>query len=166
VCYFQGLLAYYEGDAAAAAMLLDETTALAREGQYKPDLARALVALGRVRRTTGEVLSASELLLEGLDLFRALGHKLGIAISLEELGAVRAVQGDGAQAVMLLSAANALREKISAPLPPVDRAAYDSVVAASRAQLGDAVFADLWARAASRPFQEVVDEILKADGAG
>jgi len=161
VCYFRGLLAHYEGDGVAAMTLLDETTALAREGQYKPDLARSLVALGRVRRTLGQLLPASELLTEGLDLFRALGHKLGIANAIEELGAVSAVQGDGVQAAMLFSTAHALREGMGAPLPPVDRAAYDSVVAVCRAQLGETAFAEAWAHAAARPFQEVVEEVLK-----
>lgn len=161
VCYFRGLLAYGEGDAVVASDLLSETTALAREGRYKPDLARSLVALGRLRRTLGEVTSASELLLEGLDLFRALGHKLGIASALEELGAVRVVQGDVAQAVMLFSVANALREEMSAPLPPVDRAPHDSIVATSRSQLGESAFNEAWAQAAARPFQDVVEEILK-----
>jgi predicted ATPase len=160
VCYFRGLLAHYEGDAVAAVRLLDETTALAREGQYKPDLARSLVALGRAKRTLGQVLPASELLVEGLDLFRALGHKLGIANAIEELGAVSAVQGDGVQAAMLFSTAHALREAMGAPLPPVDRAAYDSAVAVCRAQLGETAFAEAWAREAARPFQEVVEEIV------
>jgi hypothetical protein len=96
-----------------------------------------------------------------LDLFRALGHKLGIANAIEELGAVRAVQGDGVQAAMLFSTAHALREGMGAPLPPVDRAAYDSVVAVCRAQLGETAFDEAWARAAARPFQEVVEEVLK-----
>ncbi|HSR30788.1 MAG TPA: tetratricopeptide repeat protein [Anaerolineae bacterium] len=161
VCYFRGLLAYYEGDAVAAMMLLDETTALAREGQYKPDLARSLVALGRLRRTLGQVLPASELLMEGLDSFQALGHKLGIANAIEELGAVRAVQGDGVQAAMLFSTAHALREVMGAPLPPVDRAAHDSVLAVCRAQLGETAFAEAWAHAAGRPFQEVAEEVSK-----
>ena len=160
-CYFRGLLAYYEGDAAAAMTLLDETTALAREGQFKPDLARSLVALGRVKRTLGQLLPASELLTEGLDLFRALGHKLGMANAIEELGAVSVAQGDGLQAAMLFSTAHALREGMGAPLPPVDRAAYDSVLAACRAQLGETAFAEAWAHAAARPFQEVVEDVLK-----
>jgi hypothetical protein len=54
-----------------------------------------------------------------------------------------------------------LREGMGAPLPPVDRAAYDSVVAACRAQLGETAFAEAWAHAAARPFQEVVEEVLK-----
>jgi DNA-binding SARP family transcriptional activator/predicted ATPase len=159
VCYFRGLLAYYEGDTVAAVAFLTETAALARAGQFKPDLARALVAVGRVQRTLGQVVPASELLLEGLELFRALGHKLGIAEALEELGAVSAVRSDGVQAAMLLSTAHALRERIGAPLPPVDRAAYDSVLAACRAQLGEAAFAEAWAQAAARPWQEVVEEV-------
>lgn len=161
VCYFRGLLAFYEGDAAAAMALLEETTALAREGQYKPDLARSLVALGRVKRTLGQVLPAFELLMEGLELFRALGLKLGMASAIEELGAASAVRGDGLQAAMLFSTAHALREGMGAPLPPVDRAAYEAVVAASSAQLGETAFAEAWAQAAARPFQEVVEEVSK-----
>jgi DNA-binding SARP family transcriptional activator/predicted ATPase len=161
VCHFRGLLAHYEGDAVVAMMLLEEATALAREGQFKPDLACSLVALGRVKRTLGQVLPASELLTEGLALFLALGHKLGIAEAIEELGAVSVVQGDGMQAAMLLSTAHALREAMGAPLPPVDRAAYDSVLAACRAQLGEAAFAEAWAHAAARLWQEVVEQVLK-----
>jgi len=144
-----------------ATMTNEEMTALARKCQYKPDLARSLVALGRVKRTLGQVLPASELLMEGLELFRALGHKLGIADALEGLGAVSADEGDGLQAAMLFSTAHALREGMGAPLPPVDRAAYDSVLAACRAQLGETAFAEAWAHAAARPFQEVVEEVLK-----
>ena len=166
VLYFRGLLAYYEGDAEQAAVLLRETTALAREGQFMPDLARSLVTLGRVRLRLGEIALAAELLWEGLDLFQELGHKLGIAIALEALASVSAVQGDDPHAVMLFATAYTLREALGAPLPPIDRTAYDSVVAVSRAQLGDAVFADLWARAATRPFKEVVEGILTADGTG
>ena len=160
VCYFRGLLAHYEGDALSAMTLLDKAMVLAREGQFKPDLARSLVTLGRVKHTLGQVLPASELLLEGLDLFRALGHKLGIANALEELGAVSAVQGDGVQAAMLLGAAHALREGLGAALPPVDRAAHDSVVAACRSQLGETAFAEAWAHAAARSWQEVVEDAL------
>ena len=161
VCYFRGLLAHYAGDTMEAMTLLDETAALAREGQFKPDLARALVTLGRVTRSLGQVVPASELLMEGLDLFRALGHKLGIANALEELGAVRAAEGDGVQSALLLGTAHALREVMGAPLPPVDRAAHDSVLAACRAQLGETAFAEAWVHAAARPWQEVVEELLR-----
>lgn len=165
VWYFRGLLAHYEGDTKGAAGLLQEATVLAREGQYKPDLARSLVALGRVRLTLGETGLATELLREGLDLFRELEHKLGAAIALEGLAAVSVAQGDGTRAVMQFSAAHALREALGAPLPPVDRPAYDSAVAASRALLGEAVFAGAWAHGIAIPYQELVEDILRADDA-
>jgi predicted ATPase/transcriptional regulator with XRE-family HTH domain len=164
VSYFSGLLAYYQGDAVEAAELLGKTTALTRESQYKPDLARALIALGRVKRTLGEFEGASELILEGLDLFRMLGHKLGMATALEELASVRAARADCGQAAMLFSVAHTLREKLGAPLPPVDRTAYDSTVAVCRTQLGDAAFAAIWADGSTKHFQEVVEEILQNKG--
>ena len=39
---------------------------------------------------------------------------------------------------------------------------YDSIVAACRTRLGEAAFAEAWAEAATRPFQEVVEEVLKS----
>ncbi len=160
VCYCRGLLAHYEGDAVAALRLLEESTALALNGQYKLDLARSLVALGRVRRTLGDPSAASRLLMEGLELLRALGDRLSIAKALEELGAVSAVQGDGVRAAMLFSAAHALREELGAPLPPVDRTDHDAVLAACRNQAGETAFAEAWAHAAATPFLEVVAKVL------
>ena len=164
VCHFRGLLAYYERDVEGAAELLGEALALARKGTYKPEVTRSLIALARVRRTLGDVVQATELVLEALDLFSNYGHKLGVAIALEELTAVCAVERDGARAVMLLSVAHALRERLDAPLPPVDRTTCDSVVDVSRAQLGETAFRAIWAEASTRDFQEVVQEILKNKG--
>jgi len=159
--YFMGLLAYYKGDSERAAVLLEETVALAREGQYKPDLARSLVTLGRVKLALGEVELAARLLREGLGLFREVGHKLGIATALEQLAIVSTVQGNCRQAVLLFSSANALRDAIGAPLLPVDRVAYDSAVADSRAQLDETAFTATWANAAVRSYKEVVEEVLE-----
>jgi predicted ATPase/transcriptional regulator with XRE-family HTH domain len=159
--YFRGLLAYYQGNAGEAVVLLGKTTALARESRYKPDLARALITFGRVRRTLGELETASDLILEGLDLFRSLGHKLGVATALEELAAIRAAQDEGSQAALLFSVAHTMREKLGAPLAPVDAKTYDSAIAASHTQLGDITFAAIWADASTRHFQEVVEEILQ-----
>ena len=165
VGYFRGQLAYYEGDIDEAAVLLEETIAHAREGQFKPDLARSLVTLSRVMLKLDDVRLATKLLREGLGLFWEINNKLGIAIAFEALASVRLVQGDSTNAGMLYAAAHNLREVLGAPLPPIDRTAYDSAVAASRAQLGETTFAATWAHAASRPFQEVVEEILKAGDA-
>jgi tetratricopeptide (TPR) repeat protein len=164
VCCSRGMLAYYERDAEEAAELLGEALALVRKGTYKPEVGWVLIALARARHTRGEVVQATELVLEALDLFSKYGRKLGIAMALEELATVCTIQRDAARAVMLFSVAYAVRERIDAPLPPVDRSAYDSAMAVCRTQLSETVFAAIWADASTRHFQEVVEEILKNKG--
>jgi tetratricopeptide (TPR) repeat protein len=149
VCHYQGLLAYYRGDAEEAAELLGKSLALERKGTYKPDVAWNLIALARVRRMSGNPVQATELILEALDLFSKYGRKLGVAIALEELAAMCTLQRGAARAVML---------------PPVDRTADDSAVEVCHTQLGDTAFAAIWADASTRHFQEVVEEILENQG--
>ena len=68
--------------------------------------------------------------------------RLGDAV--EELAAVRAAQRNRIHTVKLLGVAHALRETLGAPLPPVDRADYESVLTACQNQLGEAVFNNAW----------------------
>jgi predicted ATPase/DNA-binding SARP family transcriptional activator len=163
VWYFTGLLAYYEGNLEEAAALLDQTIVHAREGQFKPDLARSLVTFGRVRLSQGKVAISIQLLREGLGLFKEIGHKFGIAKTLEVSATISAVYGDSAEAVRLFATAHTLREVMNAPIPPIDRAANDSTIATLKSRLGEALFNDLWKRAADIPVEEVAEEILMVD---
>lgn len=157
ISYFRGLLAYYQGDIEAADLLLSETVSLAQQGQYKPDLARSLIGLGRVKRCQGDLLSAGRLLWDGLDLYRELGHKLGVTVALEELAAWSGAASGGAQTPKLYGAARALRQTMGAPLPPVDGATRDSVMARSRSQLGGAAFDAAWAEGLAMSYEQAVD---------
>ncbi|MGE5249410.1 MAG: ATP-binding protein [Bacteroidota bacterium] len=143
--YFDGLLASYEGNTQRAEAQLERTILLARESQYKPDLARSLVTLGRLVSAQGEVARAGALLGEGLALFREAGSRLGIATALEGFAAA-ALHQDARAAARLLGTAAAVRLAIGAPLPPVDRPAYEADLDVLRAALGEAAFADAWAR--------------------
>ncbi len=66
-------------------------------------------------------------------MLHKIGDKERIAACLEGLGAVGAVQGQPAWTAQLLGAAEAVRQHIGAPLPPVYRADYERSVAAARA---------------------------------
>jgi hypothetical protein len=61
------------------------------------------------------------------------------------LAAAIAAQGNPAWAAHLWGAAEALREAIGTPLPPVERVPYHWAVAAARTQLGEQAFATAWA---------------------
>jgi tetratricopeptide (TPR) repeat protein len=158
VGYFQGLLAYYEGNMERAALSLETTIALARESQYKPDLARSLVTLGRVMHALGENTRAAALFGEGLGLFREMNSRLGIATALEGFAEL-AVSENAIRAAHLFSAAAVIRKAIGAPLPPVDRPAYERDIAAIRAQLDEVAFTDAWAQGQDDSWESVVAEI-------
>ena len=158
--YFKGLLAYYEGEMESAATHLEKAIALARASLYRPDLARSLVALGRVMHARGETARAAALFREGLGLFRKIGHRLGIATALE--GMAGSVSSENAErAARLFGAAEAIRAAIGAPLPPVDRPAHERDAAAIRAHLAETAFAAAWAEGQAMPLAQVVSVALK-----
>src|SRR5205085_9681097 len=64
---------------------------------------------------------------------------------LEGLADIVARQGERVWAARLWGAAEALRETIGTPLPPVERDTYERSVAAVRTQLGEKAFATAWA---------------------
>jgi tetratricopeptide (TPR) repeat protein len=155
VDYFQGLLAFYEGDTDRAASLLETAMAVTQESQYKPDWARSLVTLGRVQRALGETARAATLLHEGLGVFCQIHSKLGIATALEGLAGI-AVSGDAEQAARLFGAAEAIRDTIGAPLPPVDRPAYERDVAALRTHLDNQAVARRWAEGRALTCEQII----------
>ena len=161
--YFEGLLAYYEGNLHRAAAVLEQTITLARESQYQPDLARSLIALGRVRRAQGEAAHAAVPLMEGLRLFSQSGAKLGMAAALEAFAGLQVRQAPD-YALRCFGAGDALRSAIGAPIPPVDQPAYTADMAALRTQVGVDPFADAWSRAHAEPYQTLVAEILASSG--
>ena len=65
---------------------------------------------------------------------------------LEGLATVAAAQGEPLWAAHLWGAAEALREAIGTPIPPVYCPGYQQAVAAARGQLGEEDFATAWAQ--------------------
>jgi tetratricopeptide (TPR) repeat protein len=159
VHHFQGVLEFYEGDTERAVALLEGTIALARWSQYKPDLARSLIALGRAMRVRGDASQSVALLKEGLRLFWEFGHKLGTATALEGLAELAAAE-NAERAARLFGAADAIREAIGAPLPPVDRRAHEHDLVAVRAHLAEEAFAQAWAEGQAMSLEQAASYAL------
>jgi DNA-binding NarL/FixJ family response regulator len=70
--------------------------------------------------------------------------KWDIAFYLMGLAGVVAAQEEPTWAAQLWGAAEALRESLRAPIPPVMRTDYERSVAAARAQLGEKTFVAVW----------------------
>jgi predicted ATPase/class 3 adenylate cyclase/DNA-binding CsgD family transcriptional regulator len=135
-----------QGNAVKARLLLEESLPLYREGRDQQGIAESLSLLGRVEAHEGDSAAARTCCEEGLAIVRAVGTNLSVCFSLEGLAVVVAGQGDPSWAARLWGAAEALREALGTPIPPVYRADYDRSVAAARAQLGEKAFAAAWAQ--------------------
>ncbi len=142
-----GMLALDEGDATAARLHNEQALALFQEMKQQDGIALALCALAAVATAEGDNARAQALYEESLGVTRELGagDRWTIGAGLEGLATVVAGQGSFAWAAHLWGAAEALREVIGVPLPPVERDSYDRAVAAARIQLGEHAFAAAWA---------------------
>lgn len=118
-------------------------------------MAWTLSLLGKVNAVQGDYIAARACYEESL---ASLVHVqaansnmsfLDLASVLEGLAAVVAAQGELAWAVRLWSAAEALRETRSMPLPPLYRSDYKRSIAAVRTQVGEKTFAALWSEGQS-----------------
>ena len=143
--YLSGMLALSEGDMALACSQVEQALALYQEMKLQHRTALSLYALAQVAETCGDSARSRALYEQGVVLARESGDKGKIPAGLEGLAAAVAAQGNNAWAAHLWGAAEALRETIGAPLPPVDRVSYDRAVASSRTQLGEQAFAAAWA---------------------
>jgi predicted ATPase/class 3 adenylate cyclase/DNA-binding CsgD family transcriptional regulator len=140
-----GMLALDEGDTASARSLNEQALALFKEMQQQHGTALSLYALAQVATIQGDNARSQALYEQGLVVARKSGDKQMINSGMEGLAVAVAAQGDHAWAAQLWGAAEALREAIGTPLPPVERAPYHSAVASSRTKLGEQAFATAWA---------------------
>ena len=127
-----GWVALTQGDLATARTRGEEGLTLYRKMEHREGIAEALVLLGKVETARGDPAGARVLYDESLALARDIGDQELIASGLTGLARVVAMQGEPAWAVRLWGSAEALREALGAPLPPIERADYDQAVAAVR----------------------------------
>lgn len=104
----------------------------------------------------GEIERATRLYAESLAGFGALGHQWDCAAGIEALAAVADARGSAARAVRLWSAATAIRERISAPLPPVDRPRRDATLARLHPALGATLYAAASAEGEAMTLEQAV----------
>jgi hypothetical protein len=69
------------------------------------------------------------------------------------------------KAARVFGAAEALREAIGAPVPPVERPDYDRAVAAARARLGEVAFSSGWAEGRAMTLEQAMSYALKEGNA-
>src|SRR5579859_2474535 len=153
---FLGLLALRSGDRDQADELLAESVHLAKEVDDTQATIWSLIAFARVKAAGQHLQEARALLEEGLALAIERSDKLTLPEGLERLGFVVAKQGQPVWAVRLYAAAQALRETMGEPIPPIDQMEYDGQLAAAQAQLDPATFRAAWTQGHDMTAQQVL----------
>ena len=135
----------FQGDIALACSRAEESLALFREMGEREGMIQTQRLLASALALQGNHGAAQSLYEESLVIARTLDDKELMASCLEGLASVVAAQGELPWAARLWGAAEALRETLGTPLPPVYRADYECFVATARTQLGEQAFAAAWA---------------------
>jgi tetratricopeptide (TPR) repeat protein len=116
--------------------------------------------LGHIARHTGDPNRAKEIYRETLRAWQDLGNRAAVAHELECFGFL-AIAGEEPQAaVKLFGAAEALRDKIQAPMTDYERVEYDHAVAQVRSLLPEAEFNLLWAEGRSMTMEQAIELAL------
>jgi non-specific serine/threonine protein kinase len=153
-----------QGDLARATTLFNEGLRLSTEHGDKSATATALHGLGLLASSTGNEDLATTHLHESLTLRHELDERLGIVACLEALATIAAGRAPDAEsarrALVWLGAADALRERLGAPRPPVEQPAYTQAIETAGARL-DHVEAAL-ERGRTMPLDAVIADALSA----
>jgi tetratricopeptide (TPR) repeat protein len=148
-----GKVQWRQGDKAQAIVRWKETAVLAREVGAQDLLAGALLMSGLAAQENGELQRAKAFFLESLALFQAVGHPAGIAYVVSGLASI---MDQVEQAARLLGTATTVLNTSRMPMNQIEYACHERSVAATRAQLDEAVFAAAWAGGQAMPLEQAV----------
>jgi predicted ATPase/DNA-binding CsgD family transcriptional regulator len=151
-----GQLALGQRDVVTAHLLAEKSVALYREMGHRHGTAESLAVLGKVVAAQGDYATARTQYEESLAISGKLGEKWVIAACLLGLGEVVAAQQKLAWAAQLWGAADALRDALGIPIPPVERVDYERSLSAARVHLGERAFAAAWAQGRSMTPQQAL----------
>lgn len=116
--------------------------------------------LAHILRRHGEIDEALGLYVEVLPRWKELGHRAAVAHELECIAFILAQKGKPESAVTLLGAAQALRELIDSSMTLPERAEYDKVVSALRADVAENKFKLRWNSGREMSMEQAVEYAL------
>ncbi len=126
------------GDLATARFAAEAYLRVARDSDHRVMIGHSYASLGRVALAEGKADDAHAYYLDGLRTHQEIGDGWGLGLDLEGLSAVAAVRGRHADAVRLMGAGDALRDRVAVVLPATDIGPRAARLARARARLGAA----------------------------
>lgn len=139
-----GLVSLNQGNYAAAQRELLESMEFSQEREDRYSMAYRLADLGMLAIRQGDWAKARPLVEEALAISIEISNRWFTASCLERLGEIAVEQGQAFWAVQLWGAAAAIREDISAPIPPIELLSYNHAVEVAHTQLSAEAFTMAW----------------------
>jgi predicted ATPase/class 3 adenylate cyclase len=133
-----------QNDLQRAAELIHESVTIIRAAGEKVIESDALDALGRITLAQGNPLEARRHFQEGLVLQRDLKAAGIVPSLLEGLANALVSSSQLKDAIRLMGAAKALRERINLAMMQVERSEYDQLVSILREQMDESAFQKVW----------------------
>jgi non-specific serine/threonine protein kinase len=149
--------AYELGDWSRAEAVLEEAIERWRRLGNPWGIGVVLGKLADVAQARGDDARAAALYRESLGLWLGHGNELGTVEILTGLARL-AAKGRPEDAVYLFAAAEAIQVQIGLTLAPALRAKNERALAATRAELGEEVFAAAWAAGGALPLDQAIAE--------
>jgi predicted ATPase/class 3 adenylate cyclase len=117
--------------------------------------------LGHVERQKGNLTQAKLIYKETIKGWQDLGNRPAIAHQLECFGFLAIADEEPQAAIKLFGAAEALRDKIQAPMTDYERVEYDQAFARVRSTLAEAEFNELWIEGRSMTMEQAIEYALE-----
>jgi predicted ATPase/DNA-binding CsgD family transcriptional regulator len=158
-----GAAALYRDDLPLAQERLEQALVSARAGGFQEGIAWSLNELAIVtRRMRRPVSEYAPMLLESLLVHQGLGDRWRVASVLEEIAGGVLVRHDPELAGEVLGAAEALREQLGTPIPPVEAPDREAALTQLNRKLGAPRLAAARTAGASISLESVIDRTVEA----
>jgi predicted ATPase len=153
------MIACDTGDPETARGYAERSMAIRREINDRWGTAQSYVVFGDIARATNDRGQAWTCYREGLLTYTRIRNRIGVAECLERLAAHVAAQQAWPLAARYFGAASTIRDRIHAPVLPIDRPLLERAIADTRAALGEDAWAAAYDAGRTLDIEAVVSEV-------
>ncbi len=149
-----------EGDYHEAERCYKESLEAAQQAGPREVVTNDLINLGEVLHNLGEPETALEHYRQGLRDLAEMGGKVALTATLESVAFVLIDLGQTEHALHLLSACDAARAALNAPIVPREQTRMDKFLASAHSQVSDDEFARCWNEGSILTLDQALDNVL------
>jgi predicted ATPase/class 3 adenylate cyclase len=118
--------------------------------------------LGHVARHTGKIDEAKKIYVETLKGWQNMGNRSAIANQLECFALIAITEEEPQRATILFGAAEALRERVQAPMTEYEQVEYDRSIIQLRSMLPETEFNPLWSEGRTMRMEQAIEMALRS----